>query len=109
MTEVKTITVADPLTFDGTPYEAAGRACAQAAAVAEIALDLTKQAQVMARNAQLSRNLLETPEDARASEWPESAQARSFDKAAEAAEEVVARLETLTRAASFDPKHPPRA
>lgn len=102
--DTKTFTVADPRTFDGDPYEVAARAVAQAEAVARILVHCTETASIMARNAQLERNLIETPHDARAPEWDESPQGKRFVELAKTAETIQKNLKVLGKAAAFNPK-----
>lgn len=104
--ETRTFTVADPRQFDGDPFEVAERACAQAQAVARVLAACIQSAEIMARNAEMSRNLAETRDDARATEWDSSTQAQKFRAQAEAAEEAERVLGQLSRAAGFNPKAP---
>lgn len=104
--DTRTFTVADPRQFDGDPFEVAERACAQAQAVARVLASCVTGAEVMARNAELTRNLAETRDDARATEWDSSAQAQKFRALAEEAESAERTLGQLSRAAGFNPKTP---
>ncbi len=104
--KTKTFTVADPLQFDGDPFDVAERACAQASAVARILADTLASAGTMARNAQLTRNLQDTPNDARAHEWEDSPQSKRFVALHKQAKEIEQALDQLSRAASFNPKAP---
>lgn len=97
-------TVVDPRTFEGDPFEVAERACLQAQAVARILSASIEPAHHMARNAQLSRNLQDTPNDARASEWEDSAQSRQFARLHAEAKKIERQLGQLAKAAAFDPK-----
>ena len=101
---VQKFAVADPATFEGTPYEVAERALRQARAIVKVAHSTLADSEVMVRNAQLSRNLVETPDEARADEWPENIQARKLHAALEKLDEVSSELSTLARAAGYDPK-----
>jgi hypothetical protein len=106
----KTFTIVDPRTFDGDPYDVAARAVLQAEAVTRIAAGCVEQAATMARNAQLERNLYTTKgEDAKASEWEDSAQSRQFSKVHIAIKGAQRALIQLSKAAAYDPKNPPKA
>lgn len=104
----QTFTVADPRSFDGDPYEVAERAFLQAAAVATILAACIDNAAIMARNAQLERNLQETKNDARASEWEDSAQSRAINRNLHEARGLVRSLQAAAKAAGFNPKKPPK-
>lgn len=106
--DTQTIIVADPRTFDGNPYEVAYRACHQAAAIAGILQKSIADAEVMARNAEMERNLIDS-EDPRAADWDDSPQGKRFAELSGHAQRSAQVLETLARAASYDPKHPPKA
>jgi hypothetical protein len=98
-------TVADPRTFDGDPYEVAERAVRQAAAVAAILKQAIDSAYLMARNAQMERDLVASGEcDAYA--YDESAEGRRFATIKAEVENVESRLKPLTRAVGYNPKQP---
>jgi len=101
----QSFTVADPRTFDGDPYEVAERAVRQAEAVSRVLLQVLHGARIMARNAQLERELHETGEcDAVA--YDESAQGRAFAAIKADIEESQRRLGVLAKAAGYNPKTP---
>lgn len=102
----KTFAVADPLHMDGDAFEVAERACSQAAAVAGILATCVEGAATMARNAELSRNLQETPTNARAEEWDKTIQQRKLLAAHDAAVKVASTMTQLSAAAGFNPKAP---
>ncbi len=58
----------------------------------------------MARNAQMSRNLLDDPDDAHAEEWETEAQHEWFERLAEQSRSMVTEIEKLANAASYKPK-----
>jgi hypothetical protein len=109
--DTKTLTVADPRTFDGDPFDVAGRACEQARALAALTAHSIESVEIVARNAQMTRWLAETDgEDAKASEWDDSPQGRQFKQITEALQavgedldEVARRLGTLAKAAAYKP------
>lgn len=101
------IIVTDPRDFDGNPYEVADRALAQvdgAIKAAEAALDA---AFLMARNADMERNLALGRPPA-GSEYAEGPQGRRLRSLGEQLTAIRVDLGMLRRAASFDPKHPPK-
>ena len=103
----KHFVVSDPATFDGNPYEVAERAMKQSGAVASV-LDWTLDvAHNMLRSAEMERQIHETGH-ADAGAWDESAQARLLAKLREEAQKIEKMCATLEKAASFDPKHPPK-
>lgn len=107
--EVVTFSVTDPRHFDGDPFEVADRACKQAEAVSRVLATAATTATIMARNAELERNLYTTPEDARAEEWEDSVQARQFAQVHKAAKQVERALGILGKAAAYNPRNPPKA
>ena len=100
----QTYVVADPRSFEGTPYEVAARAVAQLGALVALTTETLDASEVMIRNAELSRNLYETPEDARADEWENSPQGRKLAGVREKLEALRKELSVLQRAAGFDPR-----
>jgi hypothetical protein len=103
----KQFAIADPNTFDGDPFEVADRALRQSAAVAEVLAQTLKGARIMARNAEMERQLLATDECS-AAEFEESAQARLIDGVIRDVASATAMLEKLAQAASYNPRKPPR-
>lgn len=103
-----TFTVGDPRLFDGDPFDVVERAIAQTEAVAEILAVCIEDANKMARNAEMERQLLGGAE-ADALSWPDSVQGRKFAAALEAAGTITKQLSILRKAASFNPRRPPKA
>jgi hypothetical protein len=99
-----TFTITDPATYEGTPYEVAYRALTQVQGLALIASHALSQSETMVRNAELSRNLYYTPDDARAEEWDASIQKRKLDSAAADLDRIAKELSVLAKAAAFDPR-----
>lgn len=97
--------IADPRSFDGDPFEVASRAVRQAEAVAAILATALDGAHVMARNAELERQLIANG-DCDAVAWDESAQNQKWDSVEEAVAAVRKDLATLSKAAGFNPKAP---
>lgn len=105
MHDTKSFTIADPRTFEGDPYEVAERACRQAAALARLTGGAIDSARVMARNAQMERDLAATGE-CDAPGYDESPEGKRFAAAREAATALEKNLAVLARAARFNPKAP---
>lgn len=101
--EPKHFTVVDPRTFEGDPFEVADRAVAQAQAVARVLVGCTETASIMARNAEMERNLMASAE-AGASEWDDSLYGKRWNALKEALRRVEKELGTLGKAAAFNPK-----
>ncbi len=106
--EPRAFVVTDPRTFDGNPYEVAGRACAQAKAVAAILAECVETALIMGRNAEMSRRE-QASGDPGAKEWEDSPPGRKFARAHADVKRIERDLAVLGTAMSFDPKHPPKA
>jgi hypothetical protein len=106
--KTRTFTIKDPRTFDGDPFEVAERAVRQAEAITRLAAECTDEASIMARNAQLERNLQETKNDARANEWEDSHQSRLFGTIHKTLKTAEHKLTQLAKAAGYNPKNPPK-
>lgn len=100
----KVLVVTDPRTFDGTPYAVADRAVAQITGLVKLTLDVMPETRKMVLNADLSRQMdIGEEPDAKASVL--NVKLKEIEK--ELAE-IRKRLETIHRAAGYDPKNPPR-
>lgn len=97
--------VADPRTFDGDPFEVAERAVRQAAAVASVLSAAVEGAYIMARNAELERQLIASG-DCDAVAWEESAQNKRWASVNEDVATIQKNLTVLVRAAGFNPRAP---
>lgn len=95
--------VTDPRLADGNPYEVAERAVIQAAAVARILQQTTQTARIMARNAELDRQLL-LEGNCDPQKFEDSVVAKKIDKVVEDAQDALKQLEIVAKAASFNPK-----
>jgi hypothetical protein len=101
--QTKTFTITDPRDLDGDPYEVAAKAVAQAEALTMLTQNAVKDAFVMARNAEMERQILATGEpDAAAFE--QGPHGRKFEAAIQALTEVITDMHLETRAAGFNPK-----
>lgn len=107
MSQFRQFTIADPKLFDGNPFEVAERAVAQLEGVIDLARQLAPTAELMARNAEMTRrmDLDGQPEGDR---WAETPQGRQWHALREELQRVDRRLMAMKAAASYDPKHPPR-
>lgn len=103
----KTFTVADPATFDGNPYEVADRALAQASAVADVLTQTLEMAYPMLRTAEFERQLHAEGECSDEA-FEASPHTKRFNALAVDITTAKNTLGILRRAASFDPKHPPK-
>lgn len=106
--EHQAFVVTDPRTFDGNPYEVAGRACAQAQAVAVILAQCVETALIMGRNSEMSRQE-EATGDPSARDWEDSPAGRKFARIHADVKKAERDLAVLGTAMSYDPKHPPKA
>lgn len=103
----KHFVVADPATFDGNPYEVADRALAQASAVADVLTDALEQTYPMLRSADFERQIAlngNCDDD----EFENSGLAKRFKSLHATLADAKRTLAVLRKAASFDPKHPPK-
>lgn len=102
---IQSFSIADPRTFDGDPFEVAERAVRQVEALARLTAQAVDGARLMARNAQLERELLASGEcDAVA--YDSSAEGLRFDRVKADLAEVERSLGILARAAGYNPKTP---
>lgn len=101
----QSFTIADPRTFDGNPYEVAERAVRQAEAVAKLLSETVESAKIMARNAEMERELTRG-EDPLPVEWENGPHGRKFDEVGSAAAAAQKALKMLAQSAGFDPKRP---
>lgn len=89
--------------MDGNPFEVAERAVRQAQAMAQLLIVTLSGANVMARNAEMERDLMRSGEcDAKL--WPETAQGRRYAALLEDARTMEKALGALTLAAGYNPK-----
>lgn len=107
MTEnLKTFAVANPNSFDGTPFEVADRSVKQAGAIAGVLRNALTEAVPMIANAEMERQIHANGKaDYKAFEA--SALGKQFAVLIAQAEGIERKCAILARAASFDPKHPP--
>lgn len=111
MTEKKsttTFTYHDPgRTFDGTPYEAAGKSVEQTHRV----INLTKKAiydtHIQARNSFMQRNL-DLGDKPRGGEYEDSPEYKLLITLNASLDAMQKKLGALHRAVTYDPKNPPK-
>lgn len=107
-TDPRHFTVVDPRTFDGNPFEVADRAVAQVIGLLEIIQGAIDDAELMARNAELERQC-QRKEDLDAVGWPDSAEGKRWAGVRSVTEQTTSAVQILKRAASFDPRNPPKS
>lgn len=101
----QTTTYTDPRFFDGDPFEVAFKAVRQAEEAVELSQRALDAAEVMARNAELERQLY-VSDECDASTWPTSAQGRQYAIIRERVEKNRRILALLRQAAAFNPRKP---
>ncbi len=106
--ETQYFALPDPRDMDGDPYEVAQRSCLQAEALARMLAITLEATSLMARNAQMERNMVETPHDPRAGEWEDSAQGTQFARCHKNAKNIERTMNTLAKASGYNPKKPPK-
>jgi hypothetical protein len=103
-----TFTYHDPSkTFDGTPYEAAGKSVIQVDGVLKLLQKALIDTNVQARNAYMQRNL-DLGEDANATGWENAPEAKVIAGLIQNTSKVRKRLPAILRAVSYDPNNPPK-
>lgn len=101
--EDKTVTITNPADYDGDPFDVAVRAVAQAGALTGITREALESARLMARNAELERELLLTGEcDAVA--WEDSGEGKKYRVLIQYLTGIQQQLGILEKAAGFNPK-----
>lgn len=95
--------IVDPRTFEGDPFEVAERAAEQAAGLVRLADQATEAAELMARNAEMERDLILSG-DCDAATWPTTPQGKHWTGVRESLGACAVRLKLLTKAAAFNPK-----
>ena len=107
---MKTLTIADPRNMEGNPYEVAERACLQIVGLARVLNQQIDLVNLMARNAEMERALATTGDcKIAAATWPETGQALKLKAVQALLDQIEKEMTIVSRAASYDPKHPPRA
>lgn len=101
------IVFVDARKFDGNPYEVAGQAIAMADGIMQVAERAIEVADLMARNAHMERELAFKRSPA-GDGWPETPEGLRWRLVVQRAERVRQDLAVLRKAASYDPKHPPK-
>lgn len=96
-------TVTDPRTLDGDPFEVAGMSIAQAKGLLALLRESLLAARVMARNAEMERQLLATG-TCDAAAFEETAQASQLDAIVALLNDSERKLTALEAAASYNPR-----
>ena len=107
MTHFKNFTIADPRHFDGTPYEVAERAAAQLEGLALLAKAALPTAELMARNAEMSRRM-DLGGDPEGDRWVTEPQGRQWRALTDEIDALLRRLKAIKAASGYDPRHPPK-
>lgn len=105
--EPKQFTIVDPRQLDGNPYEVAAKSVEQAQGMAKLYLSTLHGAALMARNAELERQLYATGECNPAA-FTDGPHGRRFADMIAHAEKHIKTLAILTTAAGYNPKAPLR-
>lgn len=103
----KHVVITDPREYDGNPYEVAERAFLQAQGVAQLLYLTVEYAKLMARNAEMEREMALGGEP-NAAAFPKSAQGVKLSTLSKQVRSIDKTLEALRRAAAYDPMHPPK-
>lgn len=99
------IVITDPRKFEGDPYEVAAHAVAQAEGALAAVEKAVAVAFLMARNADMERNLaLRLPPAG--SEYAAGPQGRQWESIQNSLEDARHRLKGLRKAVAFDPRNP---
>lgn len=99
--------ITDPRDFDGNPFEVTERAIKQIEAIVGLAQTAIPCAELMARNAEMTRriDLGGEPEGDR---WAGEPQGRQWAALRDELTAIRRRLRIMKAASTYDPKHPPR-
>lgn len=101
-----TFTYHDPSkNFDGTPYEAAGKAIAQTGNVVRLLQRSLKDTMVQVRNAYMQRNI-DLGDDPKAADWSGSGEQKLLAALMTVTERFLSKLAALHKSATFDPSDP---
>ena len=104
--EAKHFTIVDPRAMDGDCFEVAQRACLQAAALARLLAGNLEVTELMARNAEMERQIIKDGEP-NAAAWDSMTQAKNLKALVTLAKESEKRLTLIAKAAGYNPKRPP--
>jgi hypothetical protein len=105
--QFKSFTIADPRDFDGNPFEVAERGVSQLQALMLLAEQSLPAAELMARNAEMTRRM-DLGGEPEGDKWVETPQGRQWAALKEDLKAVQKRLKVMKAAASYDPRHPPK-
>lgn len=107
MPNEQTFTIADPRTFDGNPFEVAERAVGQLAAIVALLRQELPAAELMSRNAEMTRRM-DAGGEPEGDRWVEEVQGRQWKALDDDLERIQKRLRAMKMASGYDPKHPPK-
>lgn len=94
-------------TFDGTPYEASGKAVVQTSNVLKLLHRSILDTIIQARNAYMQRNL-DLTGDVGIDKWEDSAEYKMLSSFLTTIERMQTRLSALYRATTYDPMNAPK-
>lgn len=107
--DTKSYTYTNPAYFDGTPYEAAERAVRQAGMFAGVALKALEAADVLVRNAEMQRAVVNDENATQvALDWPSKGLGARITQLKGALGLAIKGLASAAEYAGFDPQHPPK-
>ena len=107
MSTAHNFTITDPRTFDGNPFEVAERAVAQLEGLMVLLRESAPLAELMARNAEMTRRM-DSGQEPEGDRWATEPQGRQWAALDEETQRVLKRLRAMKAASGFDPKHPPK-
>lgn len=90
-------------TYDGTPYEAAGKAVAQTTSVVSLLWRALTDTTVQVRNAYMQRNL-DLDGDANVEAWESSPEYKALQEVAKSMQTIQRKLKALHQASTYDPE-----
>lgn len=94
-------------TFDGTPFEASGKAVEQTSSVVNLLRRSISDTTIQVRNAYLQRNI-EATGDPNVEGWESSGEYKMLLQFARTALAMKKKLRALHKATTYDPSHPPK-
>lgn len=103
----KRIVVVDPREYDGDPFDAAGRGVQQLCALVQLTLDEMEPARILARNAELDRQI-HRGEDPDGVGWDDTAEGRRWKVVSDRLETALKDLKVLYMTAGYNPRNPPK-
>jgi hypothetical protein len=103
----KHFTLIDPRELDGDPFDAAEKACQQAAGLAKLLQQALDGAVLMARNAEFERQL-QSQKKVNVEAWDNGPSAKLFSTLKNSVAEVESKTTMLSKASGYNPKNHPK-